>query len=452
MFPYKLEINEILKNYAKRRFGDETMIKMNFPRLSQYLFASYLMFLEYEDKQGLNDELIKNNMKHYSIHKNFNDQYEYIKSITTLIGSRNAYESGEYSLLDLAGVHYEKDIMDDEVHKFMYESIKPQFKHFKSMISNKKSFIYWLSVINSRSYKLTEANYEKIKNYSIDDFTLSNQNYSIIKEISMNDLNHILIPFFDICNHEPSSKSKGTGESGEFLLNFNDNKVSIGVDKTFYSGEEFAYNYTPRINNEKLVFQYGFYMNNNDHQMTFVKYVFEKPKINREKHEILVKAKLIEVPFDNFFSSSHQKIGLVGFLTTVFNPNLYNQLRIYYTEDKDLRENVNMMFNFPWVNYELELKSLVHYKNAIIVGNINPASLTLPDISKSIFETEHFYNTNQDSFSNVENKQRFNIRKNIMLLAKETTSLYLKNSIFADDKIKELVSDQLKKMKDYYLN
>lgn len=39
-----------------------------------------------------------------------------------------------------------------------------------------------------------------------------------------------------------------------------------------------------------------------------------------------------------------------------------------------------------------------------------------------------------------------------MLLAKETTSLYLKNSIFADDKIKVLVSDQLKKMKDYYLN
>lgn len=448
LFPYKFEINEILKNYAKRRFGDEAMIKMNFPRLNQYLFASYLMYMQYEDKDGLVQELTKNNMKHYLIHSNTKEQLEYLQSITTLIITRNMFESDEIALLDLAGVHYEKDVMDDEVHKFIHDSVKPQFKHFKAMLANRKSFIYWLSVINSRSYKLTESNYENIKNYKVEEFSLSNQNYSITKELSSQDYNIALIPFFDICNHEPKNK-KGTGE---FLLNYSENIVNIGVDRDFNVGDEYSYNYSPRINNEKLVFNYGFYMNNNEHQMTFVKYVFEKPKINREKHEILVKAKLIEVPFDNFFSTSHQKIGLVGVVTTVFNPNFYNQLRIYHTEDKNLRENVTKMFNNPWVDYDLELKALSHYKNSIIVGNINPATLTLPDISRSIFETEHYYNSQNESFKNLSEKYKFISRKNIMLLAKETTSLYLNNSIFADEKINEIVSDQLKKLKDYYLN
>ena len=262
-----------------------------------------------------------------------------------------------------------------------------------------------------------------------------------------------MIPFFDLCNHVQSNKSTKVFKS-EVVTVVQKGEINISLIKSFKSGQKYQYSYTSKAGNEKLLLYYGFILENNSFSNTVVKQQVFKPQMTREKLNLMKKLNVIENPYDLFFSTNQQSINLYQQINNnSINEDFLNQIRIYFSRNENWDENLieSRLQKEQWINYENEIISLSAYRSYIYNGNVKPAKLTLPDIIQSLEITQKWFN---DQSSNTDQNLfvLYDLRKKIMDVLRESVSVQLSNIYMADEMIKNVVSDQVKKLKDFYLN
>jgi hypothetical protein len=186
MFPFKFELKEIMDDYLDQKFGKTgENRKANRLRTAAHLFTMYLCYLDYEKKEDVIKVVEQLGKEYYKISPR-KDQLEYLKSLSTVIYTKEMYDEEEYKLFDLTGIQIDRatDILD--AHSFI---LKGALKHpvLKSVVpkylSNASNYRFWYSVIASRAYRVGLVEYERIFNMKIGKAPGGKQHLEILTEI-----------------------------------------------------------------------------------------------------------------------------------------------------------------------------------------------------------------------------------------------------------------------------
>lgn len=232
--------------------------------------------------------------------------------------------------------------------------------------------------------------------------------------------------------------------------------MKVGINKENQPGDEYSYTYVTRPSNEKLLFSYGFYIENNDFSTTMLRSTLNKPQINREKHNLIVKLKLLDQAFDGFFNSNHQSLALLQLIDKhSINEKVLNVFRIYFYKNNMFNPSLieRRLASGQLLNFENELLSLIYFRGVIEKSHLGEAKLTLPDIIQSLEITNKYYQNNKNIIEHDYSLNRkYLIRSKLMEVIRESVGILQKNIIYADEKLQDLLSDQMVKLKSYYVD
>jgi len=65
--------------------------------------------------------------------------------------------------------------------------------------------------------------------------------------------------------------------------------------------------------------------------------------------------------------------------------------------------------------------------------------------------TQEYYDKNNEKLS-LQEKETFKIRKNLLEVVRESVGIHYANLMFVDEKMQDHLSEQMSKLKSYYLN
>lgn len=138
---------------------------------------------------------------------------------------------------------------------------------------------------------------------------------------------------------------------------------------------------------------------------------------------------------------------------SAFNENLLNILRVYNTRNElfqteKMKERISK--NQP-VSYENEMLSLTSYRYFIDKFHIQNAKLKLPDIIQTLTITEKYYEETKEKLNSIE-IENYSIRNKIFNVIRESIVIQHNHIIMSDNKIQDHLSDQIGKLKNFYLN
>lgn len=272
-----------------------------------------------------------------------------------------------------------------------------------------------------------------------------------------------------MCNHiHPKNKQDKT----EFVFTTKKGEFGVSLNKDFYKGEEFGYSYVTNASNEKLLYSYGFYVEDNNFSNTVVSIKLFKPQLTREKHNIIMHLKLVDMPFDGFFNTNHNSMTLIQVLDKNFlSKNVLGVLRIYHLDNKNYDYSIieKRLQSNQLLSYENEVTALTELRSNIINDHIAKAKIKLEDIIQSLLISKDYYNKITDTLvdgndednnkifkdlglSQTEFEAKYQLRNKIFEVLRESVTILYKNIIYTNDSLQDLMSDQIVKLKDYYLN
>lgn len=171
LFPFKLEIREIIKEFYDKRFkGSEEQRSAVSPTEASHLFTFYLNLLDYKHRDKVIQKAIELNKKYYNIEPR-PEQMEYLSSLPPVIYTREMYDDHEYFLMEKTGTQI--DILKEikEVHEYLIEALKKKEKYGQVLIpviENYNNYRYWYAVLSSRAYRVYLPDYEKMHGISIE--------------------------------------------------------------------------------------------------------------------------------------------------------------------------------------------------------------------------------------------------------------------------------------------
>eukprot|EP00340_Litonotus_pictus_P002458 CAMPEP_0170519726 /NCGR_PEP_ID=MMETSP0209-20121228/5034_1 /TAXON_ID=665100 ORGANISM="Litonotus pictus, Strain P1" /NCGR_SAMPLE_ID=MMETSP0209 /ASSEMBLY_ACC=CAM_ASM_000301 /LENGTH=505 /DNA_ID=CAMNT_0010805679 /DNA_START=137 /DNA_END=1654 /DNA_ORIENTATION=- len=453
MFPFKFELKSILDDYLDLKFKIPDMKKANKGRMSPHLFTMQLVFLTSKNRDKVLNLVQTLNKSHYLIDIK-PELLEYLESLPPFVESKEHFGEDEFALFENAGIAVEKSLEVNEVHKFVVEALEKKlaWAPLLEMLKDRDNYTHWFSIVTSRSFKVNLMEYEKLFQVSLSAQPQGKQNVQLMKDMT-NDYDICLIPFFDLCNHR--NPENLDNKRIEFAMSFQPGKIQVALSNKFRAEEEYSYSYVPKPVNEKLLFNYGFYLDETIFSATLGRVTLMKPLITREKHNLMVKNKYIEKPFDGFFSSNHPSIVLLQPLRSdIFNKEIINVLRIYYVRNDRFKSEAvdRRLSRNQWLSYENEMLSLGGFKHFINWLHLDSAKLTLPDIVQSLVITRNFYKTNRESIQkDLKQLTKYRMRRKIMEVIRESVTTMHKNLVFADEKIQDVLSDQIVKLRNYHL-
>lgn len=168
----------------------------------------------------------------------------------------------------------------------------------------------------------------------------------------------------DLCNHR-ATKDPEEQDIKPFMLLFSKGYAKIGIRSQFQPEEEYSYTYLPQASNERLLRNYGFYIDNNPLSTCGFETSFHKTLFTKEKYEICKKINCIDKNIDSIYMNrqfTHIPID-VTFFPHKINERYLNSIRIYV----EPITNFNASFIFKslkkkrWISYNNEMTSLVLY-------------------------------------------------------------------------------------------
>ncbi len=168
-----------------------------------------------------------------------------------------------------------------------------------------------------------------------------------------------------------------------------------------------------------------------------------------------MRLKLLEQSFEGFFNSNHQSLSLLQLIDKYsLNEKVLNLFRIYFYKNNLFNPSLieRRLANGQILNFENELLSLIYFRGTIQKSHFEEAKLTLPDIIQSLASTKSHYIKNKSLIENDSNLNRkYATRSKLMEVIRESVTILLSNIIYADEKIQDLVSDQMVKLRDFYV-
>ena len=182
MFPFKFELKDAIHDYLYKEFKNANSVKQS---TAQYLFASYLCFLDYKNKEEIFNVVRKNKKEYYLINIQ-KEQLDYLKSLPTEIYTHEMYEKAELSLLKKLNVEIEGKFDQKHFHDYLisYVSKSPQLKEgVLPWIKDYNNFYYFASIISSRGYLIPLSDYETLKNMFIMDTPAGARQKQMFSEI-----------------------------------------------------------------------------------------------------------------------------------------------------------------------------------------------------------------------------------------------------------------------------
>lgn len=457
LYPFKFEMIKLLNKIYDNKYGKTGDIRNAYKtKQLTHMFTIYLIYLEYKKKDKVLEEAIKQNKPYYNIHPT-NEQLEYLESLPKVIYTKEMYDATEYKLFEYSGNMLE--VINDI--KETHESLVYELEHYKALgpimlpfLKDYNNYRYWYSIIASRAYRVVLVEYEKMHNFNFEKDTPNGQEHKeLLKYLTQDFAYTCLIPFFDLCNHK--GQESNDENQIDFTLSFDRGFVSSALGKKFVKNEEYAYSYMPHASNEKLLFSYGFYLNNNINSKTTFKIPMWKPFLNREKNDIIVKYKLLDYPIDNFFNTGHSHILIQHSLNKfALNERLLTLMKLYTEpiESYNPKKFETRIKNKQWQSYQSEISSLIALKS-IIDKNSKESKLTYKIILQSLVLTRNYFKKNRESIiSKPLMRFKYRLRRRIMEVIRESKEIFETNRIMAMKSMKTLLADQLGKLKTYYLN
>lgn len=138
----------------------QDMKNANKGRMLSHLFTIYLMYLDSPDKQQIKD-LAVNLKKTYYLTDEKKEHLEYLSSLPSFVPTKEVFSDEEYKLFELSGVNIDKAADISEIHAFLIEKLKKnKLLAMYELIKNKESYIYWYTIILSRSFKISLQDFE----------------------------------------------------------------------------------------------------------------------------------------------------------------------------------------------------------------------------------------------------------------------------------------------------
>lgn len=186
MFPFKFEIKQYLDDYLDSKFGKNSEYrKANKIRLPPHLFAVYLSYLDYDNKEKLFRTLEHLGLKHYMI-KPKPEQLEYLKILPASIITKEILTNDEKKLIDLSGLAYDKQGEIQEVHKFLFDKVTSNLtmSAFVDVLKDFDNYAYWYSVITSRSYKINLNDYERLFDIDVEAGEIGKKHKKLILDVA----------------------------------------------------------------------------------------------------------------------------------------------------------------------------------------------------------------------------------------------------------------------------
>lgn len=241
----------------------------------------------------------------------------------------------------------------------------------------------------------------------------------------------------------------------EFALGFKKGYVFSTLGTSYKTGDNYAYSYIPQASNEKLLLSYGFYLDKNISSKAAVPIHFFKPFINREKYPLIQKLQLLEFSLDPFFNSNQNAMSLNMYLSPYkANDKILNLIRIYNIHQNDYNAQLveERTLKGLWLSYENELTSHLILKKGINDA-LAKSPLTYDDIIQSLEITRNYFKKNREQVtSNPIMQFRYRLRRRIMEVQRENKNILHKNIIYTNEGINNVVTDNIWKLRDYYLN
>jgi len=162
MFPFKFEVKEAFFDYLSNKYGQN--VNETKTKVSIYVFATYLSFLDYENKTEIFSAL-KSMGKDYYIVDGSKEQYEYLKSLPPVIYTNHMFDDSDYKLMENLGFLFDKstEIVDVHAHIVSYMEKKSTLKKYVlPWLKSLNNFKYWTGIVASRAYRTSLTDYERI--------------------------------------------------------------------------------------------------------------------------------------------------------------------------------------------------------------------------------------------------------------------------------------------------
>lgn len=226
------------------------------------------------------------------------------------------------------------------------------------------------------------------------------------------------------------------------------------IRDSFKSNTEYNYSYVSKAGNDKLLLNYGFYLDNNVDSTFTLKIVIYKEYLSKEKISLFEKYKLLPMSLESFLKSNSFNNAVVTFSLNKSDINdVLKFFRIYIISNNSFNEQLinERISNNQYISYDNELLSLYFLKSSIY-SNMNSNKLNYNGVLQSLELTRNYYKENKDSIlSNKKLIYTYRLRRKIMEVVRENFYIMYKNNIIANQNLNTLLSDQLSKLRDYYV-
>jgi hypothetical protein len=231
-----------------------------------------------------------------------------------------------------------------------------------------ENFKYHCALVASRAYKAKLEDYERTKGVTLAEMPKGAKHKKLLEKLNKEMTLSCLIPFFDLCNLRTPT---GKDEKVDFILHWDKGGVGIGLDDTFVPDKEYDYSYVPSPSNDKLIFVYGFYIENNPHSQVSVILTLMRTQFSVDKYRFCKELKCVDIDLEGFYQSTFDKANLQVSLGAQgpLNETFLNLMRVYvynpetFVKDKDLISG--RLLAKKWLSYENEVRATLLYKDFV---------------------------------------------------------------------------------------
>jgi len=243
------------------------------------------------------------------------------------------------------------------------------------------------------------------------------------------------------------------------MLFFGRGHVGFSLSRDFGPNEDYNYAYIPIAPNEKLIFSYGFYFENNTQSAAIINSYIVKKYYTKEKHELCKVLGLIQEGMEQFILDPKKDQTEYRFKLSPYYlaKETLNFLRIYVFNPNEItQERLTLMYkrikaNKP-INYISEMTALALFRHSLYhTETMN--KVKLPEILSTMHLTREYYKKNRELFLfDSYLRYKYRLRRKMIYLAYENRMIIAKNIGFALDEMGKNLKDSYGKIKKHFLS
>jgi hypothetical protein len=371
------------------------------------------------------------------------------------------YDESDKALFGYLFLHHVRGDELADIHGYILNYVKTKLPREKRKvilpwISNLELLRYATAVIASRAYRSGIPEYQNLVGKKIEEMPMGNRTKELIDYIDPDNFGECLLPLVDLCNHK-IPLHKQLKDKVEFSLLFQEGIANVGFASPYKKGVEVDYSYIPLSPNDKLLQSYGFYVMDNPNSQAHMMVPVNKLMFIKEKNEICKKLACFEQSLDGFYMSTMETANFQVLLKKNELPEgAIRALKLYVIQNfqnipKKIKDKwVEMIMKKKPISYENEIMAYSYLRNVVDYNFMN-YRLKVPDMIYSLHNTRKYYKENREEIvKNHKLRYQYRVRRKIMEVGKESHMIMIHTAKMAQDYMKTLVSDQFRKIKNYY--